>query len=194
MPIKTGTSLLYSQPIYDSIILPAGAAGAVIGQLFAVPWAQDIAAGIPKTYRHTNLVQAGRLERGNEIQIDGLSMFFPRTAEAGARATMADIDAIRAGNMRLRFGGDTDFLTVPIAAIPNAGMDPTYQTDAALAAEVNFTFTNGVSVVQNRYHLGQPIVLEEQETIGVTFENMDAIVAPTEVSFFLWGPNLRPVR
>lgn len=194
MPVKTGSSLLYTQPIYDSIILPAGAAGAVIGQFFLVPFGQLIAAGINKTYRHTNLNQAGRLERGNEIQIDSVSMFFPITAEAGAAATIADMSAVRAGNMRLRFGGDTDFLIVPLAAIPNGGMTPVYSTDAALAAEVNFGYSNGVSVTQNRFHLGQPIVLEEQESIRITVENMDAIVAPTEVTIFLHGASIRPVR
>jgi len=194
MPIKHGTSLMYTQPIYDSIILPIAAAGVAVGQFFAIPWAGLIAAAIPKTWRHTNLVQAGRMERGNEIQIDSLSMFFPRTAEAGAFPTMADMDAVRAGAMRLRFGGDTDFLKIPIAGIPNGGMGVTYSTDAALAAEINFTYNNGVPVTQNRLHLGQPIVLQEQETIGITFEDMDAIVAPIEVTFFLWGPNIRPTR
>ena len=194
MPIKQGTSLLHTQPVYDSIILPIALAGVAVGQFFAIPWAGLIAAAVPKTWRHTNLVQAGRMERGNEIQIDSLSMFFPRTAEAGAFPTMADMDAVRAGAMRLRFGGDTDFLKVPIAAIPNGGMGITYSTDAALAAEVNFAYNNGVSVAQNRFYLNQPIVLEEQETIGITFEDMDAIVAPIEVTFFLWGPNIRPVR
>lgn len=194
MPIKQGTSLLYTQPVYDSIILPIAAAGVAVGQFFAVPWAQLIAAGIPKTWRHTNLVQAGRLERGNEIQIDALSMFFPRTAEAGAFATMADMDAVRAGNFLLQFGGDTIYLKLPIAALPNAGFGVTYTTDAALAAEVNFTYNNGVPVHQNKFYLNQPIVLNEQETVGVTFENMDAIVAPIEVTLFLWGSKLRPVR
>ena len=194
MPVRSGSSLLYTQPVYDSIILPIGAAGAVIGQFFLVPFGQLIAAAIPKTYRHTNLNQAGRLERGNEIQIDSISMLFPRTAEAGAAATIADIDAIRAGNMRLRFGGDTDFLIVPLAAIPNGGMAPVYSTDAALAAAVNFTFDNGASVSQNKFYLNQPIVLEEQETIRVTIENMDAVVAPTELIMFLHGASIRPVR
>jgi len=195
MPVKQGTSLVYTQPVYDSIILPIDAVGGVaVGHFFAVPWAGLIAAAIPKTYRHTNVHQAGRLERGNEIQIDSLSMFFPRTAEAGAFPTMADMDAVRAGAMRLRFGGDTDFLKVPIATMPNGGMGITYSTDAALAAEVNFAYNNGVSVVQNRFYLAQPIILAEQETIGVTFEDMDIIVAPTEVTFFLWGTNIRPTR
>jgi len=194
MPVKQGSSLLLTQPVYDSVILPAGAAGVVIGQFFTIPFGQLIAAGIPKTYRHTNLNQASQLERGNQIQIDSLSMLFPRTAEAGAYATIADIDSVRAGNLRLRFGGDSDFLTVPIAAIPNAGMAPVYSTDAALAAAVNFTFDNGASVTQNRFFLGQTIVLESQESVRVTFENMDAIVAPIEVMFFLHGASLRPVR
>jgi hypothetical protein len=83
---------------------------------------------------------------------------------------------------------------VPIAAFPNAGMGVTYSTDAALAAAVNFEFNNGVPVSQNRFPLAQPIVLEEQETISVVFEDMDIVVAPTMVQFFLWGTNIRPVR
>lgn len=195
MPVKSGTSLVYTQPVYDSVIIPIDAVGGVaVGQFFAIPFGGLIAAAVPKTWRHTNLVQAGRMERGNEIQIDSLSMYFPRSAQAGAFPTIADMDAIRAGAMRLRFGGDTDFLKVPIAAFPNAGMGVTYSTDAALAAAVNFEFNNGVPVVQNRFMLAQPIVLEEQETISVVFEDMDIIVAATMVQFFLWGTNVRPVR
>ncbi len=194
MPVDEGSSLLYSQPLYDSIILPVGLAGAVVQQFFAVPWAQPIAVGVPKTYRHTNMIQAGRMEKGNEMQIEAISMYFPRTGEAGAFPTIVDMDAIRAGNFRLRFGGNTDFLILPIAAIPNGGWSPTYSTDAALAAEVNFTFNNGVSVSANKLPLPQPIKLRSQETIGVTFENMDAIVAATEITIVLWGPAIRPVR
>lgn len=194
MPQDTGTSLLYSQPLFDTTVIPAGLAGAVVSQFFVIPWSQPLVAGVPKTYRHTNMIQAGRLEEGNEMQIEAISLYFPRTAEAGAYPTIADMDAIRAGNFRLRFGGNSDYLILPIAAIPNGGWSPTYSTDAALAAEVNFTFNNGVSVTQNKLPLPQPIKLRSQETVGVTFENMDGIVAPTEVIFCLWGPAIRPVR
>ena len=194
MPRAIGTQLEYSQPIYDTVVVPVDAVGGVaVAQLFAVPWGQDMIAGVPKTWRHTNLIQAGHLEAGNALRIDAVSMFFPRTAEAGAFPTIADMDAVRAGNLRLKFGGDRNYLKMVIAGIPNAGMGVTYSTDAALAAEVNFAFTNGIPVSQNRYYLAEPIDLLPQETVGITLENMDIIVAKIEVMFFLWGTNVRPV-
>lgn len=194
MPKVQGTELVYSQPIYDTVEVPVDAVGGVaVAHLFAVPWGQNMAAGIPKTWRHTNLTQAGHLEAGNALRIDAISMFFPRTAQSGAFPTVADMDAVRAGNLRLKFGGDRNYLKMVIAGIPNAGMGVTYSTDAALAAEVNFAFNNGVSVSQNRFPLAQPIDLLPQETVGITLENMDIIVAKTQVMFFLWGSNVRPV-
>lgn len=185
----------YTQPVYDTSVVPIAAAGAAVVPFFAVPRGGLLAVGINKTNRHTNLVQAGRLERDNSLMIDSVSFFFPTTAEAGALATVADKQAIRAGSFRLLFGGDTEFLKGPIAFLPNGGCDATLQTDAALAAaSAAESYGNGVSVVQNRFHLNEPLPLANQESISVVFENMDAIVAPTEVCVVLWGTYLRPAR
>lgn len=195
MPQVPGKGFTYTQPVYDSIILPAGAAGAVVGNFFAVPRGGLIAAAIAKTNRHTNLVQAGRLERDNSLMIESLSIFFPQTAEAGALPTVADKQAIRVGNFRLLFGGDTEFCKGPISFLPNGGCDATLQTDAALAAATAAeVYGNGVSVVQNKFMLYEPLPLRDQESINVIFENMDVIAAPTEITFVLWGTYLRPAR
>lgn len=195
MPQVVGEGFTYTQPVYDTIVLPIGAAGAVVGTFFAVPRGGLLAVAIAKNNRHTNLVQAGRLERDNSLMIESLSLHFPQTAEAGALPTVADKQAIRVGSFRVLFGGDTEFAKGQICFIPNGGCDGILMTDAALAAATAAeVFGNGVSVVQNKYMLYEPLPLRDQESINVVFENMDAIVAPTEVTFVLWGTYLRPAR
>lgn len=195
MPQVVGEGFTYTQPVYDTIVLPIGAAGAVVGTFFAVPRGGLLAVAIAKNNRHTNLVQAGRLERDNSLMIESLSLHFPQTAEAGALPTVADKQAIRVGSFRVLFGGDTEFAKGQICFIPNGGCDGILMTDAALvAATAAEVFGNGVSVVQNKYMLYEPLPLRDQESINVVFENMDAIVAPTEVTFVLWGTYLRPAR
>ena len=190
MPMIEGKGLIYSQPYYDTIILPAGAAGSVVGQLFAVPFGGLIAAAIPKNFRHTNLVQAGRLETGNELQIDAISFHFPVTAEAGALPTVADKRAVRSGSMRLQFGGDTEFLKIPNILIPSAGAGEVVVDGTVALNDIQ----PGVQVTQNKFFLKEPLVLKAQETISVFIENMDVIAAPTELACVVWGTSLRPVR
>ncbi len=195
MPQVVGEGFTYTQPVYDTVVLPIGAAGVVVPIFFAVPRGGLLAVGINKNNRHTNLVQAGRLERDNSLMIEALSMHFPKTDEAGALPTVADIQAIRVGSFRVLFGGDTEFAKGQICFLPNGGCDAVLTTDGALAAATAAeTYGNGVSVVQNKYMLYEPLPLRDQESISVVFENMDAIAAPTEVTFVLWGTYLRPAR
>lgn len=190
MPMVPGKGLLYTQPYYDTIALPIAAAGAVVGQFFAVPFGGVLVAAIAKNFRHTNLVQAGRLETGNEMQIGALTIAFPRTAEAGALPTVPNRRAIRAGNIRLVFGGDTEFLKIPVAEIPSGNAGEVVVDATVALNDVGF----GVPVSQNKFYLDQPLVLKAQESVAVFIENMDAIAAITEVRFTLWGSALRPVR
>ena len=190
MPQVMGKGLLYTQPIYDTIIVPIGAAGAVVGTFFQVPFGGLIAAAVPKNYRHTNLVQAGRLEEGKALSIGAVSMHWPITAEAGALVTVADKRAVRAGNIRIMFGGDTNFLRVPCCLIPSAGAGEVVVDATAALNDVQ----PGVQVAQNKFFLAETLDLVGNETVQVFIENMDAIVAETEVAFVLWGQAIRPVR
>jgi hypothetical protein len=194
MPVVEREGCLFSQPIFDTVEAAIGAAGAVVMNFFAVPQGGIVTGVIPKNRRHTNLTQAGRLETGNSLVIKAISLHFPITAEAGALATIADISAIRAGAFRLMFGGDTVFCQGQIAELPCGGLSPVYLNDAALAVPVNYVYQPGVSVVQNKYFLEYPLTLHPQESVRLTFDNMDAIVALTLASVHLWGDMLRPVR
>jgi hypothetical protein len=189
MPQVSGKGLLYTQPYYDTIILPAGAAGAVVGTFFQVQFG-GLMAAIVKNARHTNLVQAGRLEEGKQLSIGAISVHWPTTAEAGALPTVADKRAIRAGNVRLMFGGDTEFLRVPVALLPSAGAGEVV-IDATVALN---DIQPGVQVAQNKFFLAEPLDLAGNETVQCFIENMDAVVAPTEVTMVLWGQSIRPVR
>ena len=45
MPMVPGKGFVYTQPHYDTIVLAAGAAGAVNGQFFAVPFGGGLVGG-----------------------------------------------------------------------------------------------------------------------------------------------------
>lgn len=190
MPDVQGKALIYTQPYYDTLAFPISAAGALQAQFFAVPFGGALTAAINKNFRHTNLVQAGRLERGNQLRIGAMTLAFPVTAEAGALPTVADKRAVRAGNIRLVFGGDTNYLTVNAAEIPQ-GAAGEVVVDATVALN---DIQNGVPVVQNKFWFDEEMNLASQESVSVFLENMDAIAAVTEVRITLWGTATRPVR
>ena len=189
-PVVAGKGLVYTQPLYDTIHL---AAAAVAGNFFVVPKGGLLVAGVNKDNRHTNLVQAGRLETGNELQISAISMYIRQSVQAGALPADADIRAVYAGNIRMVIGGSTEFLQLPAQMIPAGGADFVFVSNIA-AAVTEFYLAKGVAVTQNRWYLDQPLTLRSQETIEVILENMDTIAAAVHVVFVLWGTALRPVR
>lgn len=190
MPTVAGKGLVYTQPLYDTIHL---AAAAVIGNFFTVPKGGLLVAGVNKDDRHTNLVQAGRLEPGNELQINAVTMHIRQSVQAGALPQDADIRAVFAGNIRMMIGGSTEFLKLPCQMIPGGGADFVFVSNIA-AAVTEFYLANGVAAIQNKWYLDQPLTLRSQETIEVILEHMDTIAAAVHVVFVLWGTALRPVR
>ena len=190
MPTVAGKGLVYTQPLFDTIHL---AAAAVRGSFFVNPKGGILTAGVLKDDRHTNLVQAGRLEPGNELQCNAVSMHIRQSVQAGALPQDADIRAVFAGNIRFMLGGATLFLQLPCQMIPSAGADFVFFSNITPAA-TEFYVSNGVAAIQNKFHLDQPLTIRSQETIEVILENMDTIAAAVHVVFVLWGTALRPVR
>ena len=184
MPNVPGKALVYSQPIYDTIALAIGATG---GTFFTVPLGGALLGVGPKTLRHTNLIQAGRLETGNELQIGAMSMtvVFPI-------GSAVEVPHVRAGNIRVVFGADTAFLKMPAAYFPNAASGEVVVQDGAPGPLLNDQ--NGVPVAQNKFFLEIPQPLHSQETIQVFLENCDPVAVLTKVQFVLWGTATRPVR
>jgi len=190
MPVVANKGLVYTQPLFDTIHL---AAAAVLGRFFVVPRGGLLVAGVNKNNRHTNLVQAGRLEPGNELNMTAVSMHIAQSDKAGALPADADIRAVMAGNIRLMIGGATEFLILPCALIPCGGANFVFFSNITPAA-TEFYLSNGVAATQNKFYLDQPLTLRSQETIEVIIENMDTIAAAVQVVFVLWGTALRPVR
>jgi hypothetical protein len=184
-----GRGLVYTQPLFDTINLAATATG---GTFFAVPRGGAIGAAV-KDARHTNLVQAGRLEPGNELQANAISMHVRQSLQAGALPLDADVRAVYSGNVRILIGGQTEFLTIPAQLIPAGGADFVFFSNITPAA-TEFYLAKGVAATQNKFYLDEPLKLESQETITVILENCDAITAATHVTFVFWGTALRPVR
>jgi hypothetical protein len=188
MPKFAGAENYMTQPLYDTIILPALAVG---GAFFAVPFGQLLVAGVLKNNRHTNLLQASKLEEGMEFTVDSVSMHLPQTAEAGALPTQADTRAVFSGDIRIVFGGVREFLRVPALMIPCGGANFVFFSNI-VAAATEFYLSNGVAANQNRFPL-MPFTITQGETIQVILENCDPLVAPTEVTFVFWGQMKRPV-
>ena len=189
-PVVAGKGLVYTQPLFDTVHL---AAAAVRGSFFTVPRGGILTAAVLKDNRHTNLVQAGRLEPGNELQCNAVSMHIRQSIQAGALPTDADIRAVFAGNIRFMIGGATEFLILPCQMIPSAGADFVFFSNI-VAAATEFYLAKGVQAIQNKFYLDQPITLRSQESIEVILENMDTIAAAVHVVFVLWGTAIRPVR
>jgi hypothetical protein len=182
--------LFLSQPLYDTVQIPAAG---VVASFFTVPRGGALTAAINKDDRHTNLVQAGRLELGNSFEIRAISLSIRQSVQAGALPTVADIKAISSGSFRMIFGGQTEVLKVPTMNIPSGGADFVHMSNIA-AAVTEFNLSRGVAVVQNRFPLEEVLNIQPQESFEVRLENMDAIVAATQVTVMLWGVLLRPVR
>lgn len=189
MPNVDGAVLVYDQPIYDTIHLAAAAAN---GSFFSIPKGGAIGAGV-KNLSHTNLVQAGRLEPGNELTIEAMTYAVINNDSAGAQPSFLDTKAVISGSLELKIGNVT-FHECAIAEVPSGASDIVFFSNIA-AAVTEFNVQTSNSVFQNKYLLPHPIQLKSQETIEVIISNFQqAIAAATRVRFVLWGTATRPVR
>lgn len=191
MPAFAGVSNLLDQPIYDTMQLAAVAAQDI--NYFTVPFGGPLTAALNKTFEHTNLIQAGQLEKGNSLSITGLSMFgrvHAAGAAAGTNIILADALAIFTGWMELKVG-QVSYLKLPLAMIPNGGAEPVLVGNGAAAST---HLTHSVSAFSNRYHLKNQIMLEASEAVVIEAHFTATITAVTDVTFVLWGDYLRPLR
>ena len=190
MPRYTGESYVLSQPLYDTVQLAVAAAQVV--RFFAVPLGGLLVAGAPKTYAHTNLVQAGVLERGMDFEITGLSMHAWELAKAGAQPSLVDMQSLHSGHINLELG-QVSYERVQTALIPAGGAELVYFSNI-VAAPTAFHVNRGISAMSNRFHLTNTLRIQEQEAISVALELDTAIAAVMDVTFVMWGNLTRPVR
>ena len=180
-----------TQPIYDTVRLAAVAAQTV--SFFQVPLYGLLAAGLIKSYALTNLVQAGRLEKGLELTIVGISLFVRSMAKAAARPTLVDYVAVfNNSNINLLIGQQS-FFHMALCQIPPAAAEIDYFSNI-VDAPTEYNPTHGIGTVANVFPLENPLVLEDQESIRVDLEVDDAIAAVTDVTLMLHGDMTRPVR
>lgn len=184
-----GVENCLDQPIYDTVQLPAAAG--TIG-MFLVPLGGILAGAALKTYAHTNLTQAGRLEKGVNLTIKALSLSIRDISSGGAAPTLADFRAFYNGaHINLQIG-QISVLRMPAMFLPPGPCENLYISNIAPAA-TEFKNNHGISAFGNRYLLANPIVLEENEAIQVDV-TYAALAAVMDVSFVLWGDFTRPVR
>jgi hypothetical protein len=191
MKAPTGPITL-TQPIYDRAQQPIAAAAGSVLNFFQIPFAGVMAGAIMKTFRDTNLVQAGRLEAGNSLHITGVSYSICEIATGGARATAIDIRAIHAGTFRLVIG-QVEYLKVPVCLIPSGGADLVMFSNIAAAA-TEYQLNNGLSANGNVFPLPMALDLDEQESILCQITDIGIVAATIDVMVVLWGELTRPVR
>lgn len=179
-----------TQPIYDTV-----QAAAVAGQtvsFFSVPLNGVLAGAVTKTYAHTNLVQAGRLETGVELEINAISLSIRPTIAAGTAPTLVDFRALyQASHINLQLGG-VSFLRLPAHAIPAANSENQYFS-AIAAAPTEFQSNHGLGSIHNKLDI-TPILLEAQETIQCDLFIGGTLAAVMDLTMILWGKMKRPVR
>lgn len=180
-----------TQPIYDTVQL-AAAAGQTIN-FFSIPLNGALTAAANKTYAHTNLIQAGRLEKGINMTMTGLGLAVRGLASGGARVTLVDYDVIfDTGHINLLIG-NVSFLHLPTIAIPSGALENQYFSNITPAA-TEYRVNHGLSSVANIYRLDSPLILEDQESIQVDLFIGGTVAAVTDVTFFIFGEQTRPVR
>jgi len=180
-----------TQPIYDTVQL-AAVAGQV-ANFFSVPLNGALTAAAKKTYAHTNLIKAGSLEKDIQMVLRSMTLVVRDTASGGARYTLADYLIIYdTGHLNLLIGG-VSFLHLPCIGCPAGAGETQYFSNIAAAA-TEYKVNHGLSSVVNTYKFENPLVLEDQESIQVELRIDGTIAAVTDVSLFIFGDQVRPVR
>jgi hypothetical protein len=166
----------------------AAAAGPLQYDFFTVPLGGLLVAGTPKSYQHTNLVQAGVLEKGKLFKVEGIGVNTKDLAQGGAAPTLADVRVLNGGHLNLTFG-EVSFLRIPVSQAPSGGNDIVLNDTATVNVQ------RGVSAVANVFWLkGAAIDLNEQEAIKCELVIPGTIAAVTDVTVTLYGTQIRPVR
>ena len=188
-----GTSNELSQPTYDTVQVAVAAVAQTVS-FFLTPLGGVMAGAVLKTRSDTNLVQAGRLDKGKTLEIQAISMHVRQTATGGAAISRADYDTIyNRSFVDLFIGGNTSFLRVPAIQIPAGNAQIEYRSNIT-AAVTEFSMWHGASLANNLFHLPISLNLEDQESIQVDLTIEAAIVAVCDVGLTLWGIEHRPVR
>lgn len=191
MPQLLGVDNQLTQPIYDTVQLPI-VAGPQLVSFFAVPLNGALTAAINKTYAHTNLVQAGRLEKGLNHTIRAISFAIKPTVAAGVAVTLVDYRSIYQASHLNFLIGQVSYLRMPLHLLPAANAENQYFSNIAAAA-TEFASNHGLGSIHNVFSI-LPIVLEENESIQVDLQVGGAVAAVTDVMLVLWGDQTRPVR
>lgn len=177
------------QPLYDTVEITAATAGTY--SAFVNPFGTAIGAAV-KGYQHTNLLQAGRLEAGWEFTVKGISANVKDLNAAGARVTLADYLTVMMSDLNFQIG-QVSILRIPLIAVPPASGEFNYFSNI-VAAATEYKTTHGVVAYQNRFHMKNPIIIQEQEMIQMDVNVPVATVAAVQVMIVLWGTLNRPVR
>lgn len=188
-----GVENVTDQPVYDTIRVPV-VAGVQTVSFFVIPQTGLLAAGIPKTYAMTNLLQVGRIDKGYQLTIKAISLtVLQQLMVTGTVRTWVNYQAIyNLSFLDFRFN-DRNYLYVPTQMVPPGAEENALFSNIAPAA-TEFYPNHGLGGFTNKFKLDNPLTLEEEETIRVDlFVGSAVAVAAVDVRLTLWGDMIRPV-
>lgn len=185
-----GTHYVYTQPLYDTMQL-AAAAGPLVYRFFTAPLGSVLAGTAVKGYQHTNMIQAGVLEKGHEFVVEGLILYVRETAQGGAAPTRADHRVIHGGHLLFQLT-QREFLRIPTAMVPGGGGELVYSSNITPAA-TEFQNNRGVAAAMNVWLFKQTVKINDQQAFSVDFTVPGTIAAVTDVTIALLGTLTRPV-
>jgi len=188
--MQTNDVLVYTQPLYDTMQLPIAAVGQMVS-FFTIPFGGPLTAAINKGYQHTNLVQAGRLEKGIKLKIQALSFALKGEVFAGVHPTWADYTAVMENSAIELLIGQRSYLHLPTTLTPPGPGETNYFSNIAAAA-TEFRPGHGLGSVNNIFKFEEPLFLNDQESIRVDLDVHVAVVAAVDVQLVLWGTMQRP--
>jgi len=188
--MQTKDRLVYTQPLYDTMQLPIAAAAQMVS-FFTIPFGGPLTAAINKGFQHTNLVQAGRLEKDIKLTIKGLSFALKGEVFAGVHPTWADYTAITENSSIELLIGQRSYLHLPTTLTPPGPGETTYMSNIAAAA-TEYRPGHGLGSVNNVFKFEEPLLLDDQESIRVDLNVHVAVVAAVDVQLVLWGTMVRP--
>ena len=181
--MKTGAVNDLWQPVYDTVQLPAAAG---VEQYFTVPNGGALTAVANKTYAHTNMIQAGRLEAGVSLRITGISAFVRDLASGAAVPTYADYITLYNTSFINVLISQVSMLRVPLYLIPSGTAELQYFSNIAAAA-TEFHVNHGLGSVNNVYDLGNNY-LDLAAGQGIVVElTHAALAAVTDMTIVLHG-------
>lgn len=187
-----GAENLITQPLYDTV--QAAAAVPQVLNFFTVPLGGLLAAGIVKTYLHTNMLQPQRLESDQSFLCNGMAIVIKSQIGAGTRVVTVDYEGIMENSFLQLIFEDTTWFRLPLNQMPGAAGEGQMFSNIAPAV-TEFKNNHGLSSAMNYFRFDNTIEIGQQEAFRVQLDIENyTVTAVTNIQIMLMGQLKRAVR